>query len=248
MSRSLLFVLAIAAVGCIGGRADRSSDETAAPAAPSVPSAKPKPGAHTPVAELPPRAEAASAPPVAAEQMPASVTPEYAASRGRSIQWKRNAAFEADLMRGLELTRDELCQELGSQSCIRAVHTVALGGNDPFGSGLLRPPASSLSTTPLAVDRVTLSACSQRARADKQGNPKVFTALDFAGPAPAASSDEVKRTITALFHRLLGRDPKPTEVATLDGLLAGEGAGMSAEDFATLSCFVVASSLEALFF
>lgn len=151
-------------------------------------------------------------------------------------------------MRGLELTADELCQELGAQSCVRAVHTVALGGNDPFGSGLLRPAASSLSTTPLAVDRVTLSACSQRARADKQGNPKVFTALDFTGPAPVASSDAVGATITRLFQRLLSRDPKSNEVETLRGLLAGEGAAMSAEDFATLSCFVVASSLEALFF
>jgi hypothetical protein len=151
-------------------------------------------------------------------------------------------------MRGLDLTADELCQELGSQSCIRAVHTVALGGNDPFGSGLLRPSPSSLSTTPLAVDRVTLSACSQRARADKQGTPKVFAALDFTGPAPVASSEAVTTTITTLFQRLLARDPKPAEVETLRGLLAGEGASMSAEDFATLSCFVVASSLEALFF
>jgi hypothetical protein len=182
------------------------------------------------------------------QELPNSAPPAYAASRGRSLQWKRNAAFEADLMRGLDLTGDKVCQELGSQSCIRAVHTVALGGNDPFGSGLLRPAATSLSTTPLAVDRVTLSACSQRARANKQGNPKVFTTLDLSGPAPAPDAQAVTETITTLFQRLLARDPKPDELTTLRGLLAADAARMSAEEFATLSCFVVASSLEALFF
>lgn len=188
-----------------------------------------------------------------AEQLGSSQTPStspapFATSRGRSLQWKRNAAFEADLMRGLELTRDEVCQELGSQSCIREVHTVALGGNDPFGAGLLRPATASLSTTPLVVDRVTLSACSQRARADKQGAPKVFTELDLSGPAPAAGTPEVRATITALFHRLLAREPKPNEVAALESLLSEDAESLSAEAFATLACFVVASSIEALFF
>lgn len=172
-------------------------------------------------------------------------TASFQTSRGRSIQWKRNAALEADLMQALELTQDELCQEVGSQSCIRAVHTVALGGNDPFGSGLLRPATSSLSTTPLAVDRVTLSACSRRARADKEGTPKVFTALDLSGRAPAAGSEATTATVTTLYRRLLARDPKPNEIAIIEGLL---GEPMTAEAFATLSCFVVASSLEFLFF
>lgn len=243
MSRSMLFILGLAALGC--------ADRALTPSSPA-PAAEERAAAATPGA-VPgtPRGETPAVPPLAAEQMAADAGPAatgYATSRGRSLQWKRNAAFEADLMRGLDLTADELCQELGSQSCIRAVHTVALGGNDPFGSGLLRPSPSSLSTTPLAVDRVTLSACSQRARADKQGNPKVFTALDFTGPAPVADSEAVTTTITTLFQRILARDPKPSEVETLRSLLAGEGAGMSAEDFATLSCFVVASSLEALFF
>jgi hypothetical protein len=195
---------------------------------------------------------AASAPDVAPPSgLPNDSRPQaiaYPISRGRSVQWKRSAALEADLMRGLELTRDELCQELGSQSCIRAVHTVALGGNDPFGSGLLRPPAASLSTTPLAIDRVTLSACSQRARADKQGSPKVFTSLDLSGPAPEPNAEAAVATITTLFRRLLARDPKPNEVVIIQELLANDAERMTAEEFATLACFVVASSLESLFF
>lgn len=172
----------------------------------------------------------------------------YPISRGRSAQWKRAAAIEADLMQGLELGRDEVCSELGRESCIRAVHTVALGSNDPFKTGLLRPSTGPTSTTPLAIDRVTLSACSRRARADREGPAKVFTALDLSGPAPAVDSEAVGTTITMLFRRLLARDPKPDELSTVRELLEGAEAPQSAEDFATLACFVVASSLEALFF
>lgn len=179
---------------------------------------------------------------------PAEGMAEFPISHGSSVQWKRHAAMEADLMRGLSLTRDELCTELGAESCIRRVHTVALGGNDPFGSGLLKPPVSPLSTTSLAVDRVTLSACSKRARIDKAGSPKVFTALDLSGPAPAADSAAVSETITTLFRRLLARDPKPREMVTLRGLVTNDTEKLTAEEFATLSCFVVASSLESLFF
>jgi hypothetical protein len=243
MSRlCLLFVFAIAC----GDSGSAPLEAEAAPA--SAPTPTPTPAAHSgtaaPAAQRPVTTPpSTSKPPEAAPGAPA-----YAASRGRSIQWKRNAAFEADLMRGLDLTRDELCQELGTESCIRTVHTVALGGNDPFGSGLLRPAHSSLSTTPLAVDRVTLSACSQRARADKQGSPKLFSALDLAGAAPLADSDAFKATITTLFRRLLARDPKPSELTTLAGLVSGDGESMNAEEFATLACFTVASSLESLFF
>ncbi|MET0344453.1 MAG: hypothetical protein ABW252_25795 [Polyangiales bacterium] len=172
----------------------------------------------------------------------------YPVSSGRSVQWKRAAAIEADLMRSLELARDEVCTELGALSCIRAVHTVALGTNDPFATGLLKPALSPLSTTPLVIDRVTLSACAARARADREGSARVFTALDLAGPAPAADADAVTETITTLFRRMLARDPKPGELTTVRSLLTNDDEKMTAEEFATLSCFVVASSLESLFF
>lgn len=172
----------------------------------------------------------------------------YAISRGRSVQWKRAAALEADLVRALELTKEELCSELGSSSCIREVHTVALGTNDPFGTGLLRPAAAPLSTTPLVVDRVTLSACSARVRKDKEGTAIVFDALDLSGPAPAAEAKSVTATITTLFRRLLARDPKPGELTAVRELLNEREVELTAEEFATLSCFVIASSLESLFF
>jgi hypothetical protein len=174
-------------------------------------------------------------------------TPPYKASRGDALLWKRHAAFEADLMRALELGRDEVCKELGARDCIRDIHVIALGGNDPFRSGINVPPSQPLSTTSIVVDRVLLSACSARARADKAGSPKVFRDLILTGAAPASDSPAVKATIDTLFQRFLARDPKPSEVAVVKRLLDGDDAPASAEEFATLACFAIGSSLEFLF-
>lgn len=173
--------------------------------------------------------------------------PPYKASQGDAVLWKRHAAFEADLMRALELGRDDLCKELGERNCIRDIHVIALGGNDPFRSGINVPPSQPLSTTSIVVDRVLLSACSARARADKAGAPKVFRDLDLRGAAPAADAPAVEATIATLFQRFLARDPKPSETKVVKTLLEGDDAPASAEEFATLACFTVGSSLEFLF-
>jgi predicted component of type VI protein secretion system len=204
---------------------------------PSIPSPKDLP--VTPGSPKPTPAQA---------EVPTEAPTPYAVSRGNSVLWKRYAAFERDLMRGLELSRDEVCQELGDRNCVRDVHLIALGGNDPFGSGIHRPPPSTLGTTPMVVDRVLLSACSARAAADKQGPAKVFTSLELAGPPPAPGSAAAAATVETLFRRLLARDPKSTEAAHVQALLEpGEDAPRSAEEFAVLACFVVGSSLEFLF-
>jgi hypothetical protein len=166
------------------------------------------------------------------------------------VLWKRHAALEADLMRALELKPEQLCKELGERDCIRDIHVIALGGNDPFRSGINKPPSRPLSTTSVVVDRVLLSACSARARADKAAKPaRVFTELDLGGPAPAPKAPAVDATITTLFRRLLARDPEPSESAVLKTLLDPDAPDrpQSAEEFATLACFVIGSSLEFLF-
>lgn len=188
-------------------------------------------------------ASAAAAAAAATGQPPPA--PPYKASRGDAVLWKRHATFEADLMSALELGPDELCKELGERNCIRDIHVIALGGNDPFRSGINVPPKQPLSTTSIVVDRVLLSACAARARADKAGPAKVFKDIDLkaATPTPAA----VDATISTLFQRLLARDPKPNESAAIKSLLEGDDAPASAEEFATLACFTIGSSLEFLF-
>lgn len=191
-----------------------------------------------------PRSATSTPAPTQADEAPAQAEPAYAVSQGRSVLWKRYAALERDLMRALDLGRDELCRELGERSCIRDVHLIALGGNDPFGSGIHRPSPDTLATTPIVIDRVLLSACSAAA-----AKGTVFAELDLAGPAPAAGAPVVDATTRTLFRRLLARDPEPSELAVVASLLdpAAEDAPQSAREFAVLACLVVGSSLEFLF-
>lgn len=171
------------------------------------------------------------------------------AQRGE-LQWKRNAALQRDLMRALELPEDAVCNELGRGSCTREIHHISLGGADPLHIGLYEPLPDTLASTPIVLDRVVMSACVSRANLDRGGQPVVFTDLDLgARAAPGAEDEAFTATVTALYRRLLSRDPEPHELATLAGLTVDDaGSPVSAHDFAVLTCFAVGTSSEFLFF
>ncbi|HET9956964.1 MAG TPA: hypothetical protein VFQ61_20850 [Polyangiaceae bacterium] len=175
--------------------------------------------------------------------------PSYQTSRRALVQWKRYAALEADLMSALKLSPEQVCTELGDQSCVRDVHLVSLGGNEPYVSGLMKPSSEPLATTPSVVDRVLLSACSARVRLDAAGDKQVFMALDLHGPVPPRDDPSIASTIGDLYRKLLARDPEAREVE-LVAQLADDSAGerMSAQDFAALACFTIGSTTEFLFF
>jgi hypothetical protein len=177
---------------------------------------------------------------------------EYQVSTKNDVQWKRHAALEADLSRALELDPAALCSELGQANCIRQVHLVPLGGNDPFDTGILQPSAEPLATTPAIIDRVLLSACGQRAALDRdapQGQGVVFKALDMNGAMPDPRDARVSATITELYQRLLARNPTADELATVAELARdADQRPLAAFDFARLSCFAIGGSTENLFY
>ena len=177
---------------------------------------------------------------------------EYRVSTRSNLQWKRYAAVEADLAQALALPKDELCNEFGLESCIRKVHLVPLGGNDPFDTGLLEASAEPLATTSSAIDRILLSACSRRVELDREAGTdaaEVFTELDLDGDAPAASAAAVRDTVTTLYRRLLARDPDAHELPIVAALVVDEdGEPVSAADFATLACYAIGTTTEFLFF
>ncbi len=177
---------------------------------------------------------------------PGELTPSTRAH----LQWKRNAGLEGDLARALELAPDQVCSELGSGSCTRDIHHIALGGSDPLSIGLYEPLPDTLVTTPVVFDRLVLSACTNRATLDREGTAVVFTALDLkGGNAPAAGDEAFNATITSLYQRLLSRDPDPEELELLGRLTTGpEGEAVSAFDFAILSCFTIGTTTEFLFY
>jgi hypothetical protein len=173
------------------------------------------------------------------------------AQRGE-LQWKRNAALQRDLMRALELPEDGVCNELGRGSCTREIHHISLGGADPLQIGLYEPLPDTLVSTPIVLDRVVMSACASRVELDRSGPPVVFTELDLGAAAPSPEDEAFTATVTALYRRLLSRDPEPHELTTLGALTSdgddGAGKAVSARDFAVLTCFAIGTSSEFLFF
>lgn len=167
------------------------------------------------------------------------------------LQWKRYAAFESDLARALALPREELCRELGSEPCIRKVHLVPLGGNEPLFTGMYEPSAEPLATTPTVVDRVVLTACSNRVARDRAvgADALVFAAFPLDGAAPRPDDASARALVAALFRRLLARDPTDSELEVIAALAADrDGQPVSAAEFAKLACFAIGTSAEFLFF
>jgi hypothetical protein len=183
---------------------------------------------------------------------PVDGAPEYRVSVKNDVQWKRYAAIEQDLATALELDPSDLCRELGQANCIRQVHLVPLGGNDPFDTGILQPTAEPLATTPAVVDRVLLSACGRRVALDRAapgGQAVVFSALDLNALAPAPADSPTTATITELYRRLLARDPSSEEIGLVAELTTqASGERLAAADFATLACFTIGGSTEFLFY
>lgn len=181
-------------------------------------------------------------------EMPPPAACEGDAPAPESLQWKRIAALETDLMTALDLARDEVCNELGLYRCA-LVHLVPLGSSNPFGASLYEAVAEPLATTPAATDRLVLAACTGRVERDRQGAPVVFTHFPLDGTAPAADAPEVTDLIQDLYRRFLQRDATSDEVAIVAELTVDDaGAPVAAADFAKLACFTVGTTTEFLFF
>jgi hypothetical protein len=174
-----------------------------------------------------------------------------AVSTRSNLQWKRYAAFEADLARALGLPKEQLCVELGRESCVRGVHLAPLGGHDPFATGLLEPSAEPLATTPTVVERIVVSACAARLKLDRKtpAADSPFAAIDLGQPAPAASASKSRELVTQLYRRLLGRDADSNEIDLVTQLAVDDqGAAVTGQDFALSACIAVGTSSEFLFF
>jgi hypothetical protein len=185
---------------------------------------------------------------------PEPAAPEVSPSTKNDLLWRRYRAFEQGLGTALNLAPGELCTELGRYDCIDQVHLVALGGNDPINAGMHEPMKSPTATTPVAVERLTLSACDAAVTADAaRPVPLIFLDLDLsATAAPLDLDDEITSlavgdTITSLYRRLHARDPQPEERATVLKIITEDPEPLQPRAFALLSCFAIASTAESVF-
>ena len=171
------------------------------------------------------------------------------------VRMKNGQRLQKELARVLAGPENAICQELGQYDCF-GIHSVVLGNADAFGSGLYEPLPSSTSTTPMAIERVVLSGCSQRVAYDlaNPGAAEIFGGLAMNGDGTLASVDDpsVGDLIDTLYRRGLSRRATDSEIGHLKQLyLDVENSGQSAtpaQDWATLSCFSVLTTMEFLFY
>jgi hypothetical protein len=184
----------------------------------------------------------------------APAEPGPPASPHARVRFKGPDRLKLELARILEIEPDELCNELGLYDCFM-VHDVALGGTDPFGVALYSPTETSTATTPLAVERVVLGSCIERAVRDLSApaNAVIFKnlAVDGAGKLDV-QSEPVALAVDALYTRAMQRHAKPHEVTHLRSLYtqieASAEAVKPAQEWAALGCFAVLTTLETLFY
>ena len=144
---------------------------------------------------------------------------------------------------------DAVCKELGQYSCTGRVHLVALGGNDPFNKSQYEPLQQPMPTTPIAMDRVALAACTARVNADAAGAPVVFAGFDLSADRVDPSLDSFGNTADILAKRLLARALRPDELGILKDLATDDaGAPVPAHDVAVLMCFTMATLTETVLY
>jgi hypothetical protein len=173
------------------------------------------------------------------------------ASRQARVKYKSGARYANDLAAALDLPRDALCRELGRYDCIDEVHRIVLGGVEPYTLGVREPLPSIAVTAPIAQDRVALAACTERIERDLAAPKPVFlTTVDVDAPTPG----QLEATSKRFYDRILRRDATPDEVSALAQFHStvtdepGESPATATRNWAILSCFMVATTLESIFY
>ena len=177
-----------------------------------------------------------------------------AQSAKANVRFKRAVRLTADYAAALSLPASELCKELGQYQCATLVHTIALGGTDPYGVGLYEPLPFTGMSSPIATDRVALSACQARVTADLAAGS---SAVIFKGVTPDGAgklnidSPEVREAISSLYRRATLRNPTEAEVGHVKQLyrdIEATGKPQPGQAWMTLSCFSILTTVEALFY
>jgi hypothetical protein len=180
--------------------------------------------------------------------------PGLAVSTRGNLRFKGPERLNADVAAALELSPDAVCTELGMYQCTALVHNVALGGVEPYGTGLYEPPGVTSATTPLVVERIAWAACTRRVDTDlaNAATAVIYKGLPLNGARLAnPDGDEVRGVITQLTQRALQRDPSETELARYTQLakdIEATGNAEPARGWMQSVCFAVLSSAEAVFY
>lgn len=175
---------------------------------------------------------------------------QVAPSRQPRVKYKSGARYASDLAEALDLEREAVCRELGQYDCVDEVHRIVLGGVEPYTLGVRDPLPSIAVTAPIAQDRVALAACTERIARDLAGSEPLFLKrIDLGEPTPG----ELEATAKRFYDRILRRAATADEVNVLTqfhSTVTGEtsDSATATRDWAILSCFMVATTLESIFY
>lgn len=178
-------------------------------------------------------------------------TERIAPSRQARLKYKSGARYANDLAAALDLPRNAVCRELGRYDCVDEVHRIVLGGVEPYTLGVREPLPSIAVTAPIAQDRVALAACTERIERDLTASEPVFlTRGDVDAPTPG----QLEETAGRFYDRILRRAATSDEVSALAQFHStvtdepSESRATATRDWAILSCFMVATTLESIFY
>ncbi len=181
--------------------------------------------------------------------------PAFAASAKGQVRFKRNERLTADMAKGLGLSFGAVCNELGLYPCTTTVHHLSLGGVDAYNIGVYEPLPFTGLTSPIVVDRVALSACTQRVTADlaTPTTALIFkgVTVDAAGKLSNIDAPEVKAALDVLYKQVVLRPVTDAEVTHLKKMYAdivATNKPAAGKSWMTLSCFAVLTSVESVFY
>ncbi len=179
------------------------------------------------------------------------------ASLKANVRFKGVHRIKGDWSKALALPSEDLCRELGQHDCFDFVHTIALGGIDPYESQVYEASDSLAINAPLVVERIALAACGTRYDRDlaaENDTAVLFQNIELTstGGIVDIESEGVRAYINRLYNRALLRMPTEQEHSTLKGfyetLTTIPGAESHARDWGVLTCFMVLTSTENLFY
>lgn len=188
----------------------------------------------------------------------AADAPAPVASADPRVKFKDGERYLRDLSANLDMPREDICKELSRYDCMSDAFRIVLGGVEAPNLLVNEPIENAALTSPIAVDRVALHVCSNRVRMDREDPTKavLYKAGAFGADNRGKSPDAewLNATADAIYGSILMRSPSEREIQNLSAYYAQVADGRAtnspevAADWVTLSCFAVASSLEAVFY
>lgn len=156
------------------------------------------------------------------------------------VKFKSAERLQRELGRVLKISPEEVCKELGKFDCF-GIHAASLLEADPS-AGLFEPLAESTVTSPVAVDRIVLSACvfaTDRAAKRALGDE----------PPIDPDGSTFMQSVSDRYAEAMGRLPREEELAAHRELAVSiTKSGGTPREVRILSCYATLTSLEFLFY